>query len=43
MNELINGNALYEKYGDIQHIINTSNKKAAEKILKAEKIEVCNV
>lgn len=41
MNRLMNGDMLVNKYGDIQDIINTSNKKAAEKIIKAEKIEVC--
>lgn len=39
--EVFNGNILAEKYGDIQEIINTSNKKEAEKIIKAEKLEVC--
>lgn len=38
---VMNGSALWEKYGDIQEIINTSNKKEAMKIIKAEKIEVC--
>lgn len=31
---------LCDKYGNISEIINTSNKKAAEKIIKAEKLEV---
>lgn len=41
MNELVNGNALFAKYGDIQEIINNSDRKAAEKIVQAENIEVC--
>lgn len=39
--EAMNGNLLYEKYGDIQDIINTSNLKEARKIIKAEQLEVC--
>lgn len=35
------GNCLADKYGDIQAIINKSDKAAAMKILKAENIEVC--
>jgi len=41
MNELIAGNNLSEKYGDIQDIINNGDKKAAKKIIQAENIEVC--
>lgn len=41
MNELIKGNTLADRYGDIQGIINSSDKKEAMKIIKAEKIEVC--
>jgi hypothetical protein len=41
MNRLMNGDALFNKYGDIQEIINSSDKKEAEKIIKAERIEVC--
>lgn len=41
MQELFKGNALYEKYGDIQSIINTSNVKEANAIIKQENIEVC--
>lgn len=41
MVDLINGKNLAQKYGDIQDIINTSNVKEANKIIKAEKIEVC--
>lgn len=37
---LDNNNMLFEKYGDIQEIINSSNKKEALKIIKAEHIEV---
>lgn len=33
-----NGVSLVAKYGDIQSIVNTSDKKAAEKIIKAENI-----
>lgn len=42
MNRLINGDRLYEKYGDIQEIINSSDKKEAMRIVRAEKIEVVN-
>lgn len=42
MLDLIDGKLLSQKYGDISDIINTSNKKEAMKILKAEKIEVCH-
>lgn len=42
MNELMNGNALVEKYGDIQSIINTSDIKAAKRIIQSEKLEVCH-
>lgn len=38
--ELMAGNDLSAKYGDIQAIINSSDWKAAQKIIKAEKIEV---
>lgn len=41
MNELMAGNSLADKYGDIQEIINTGDKKAANKIIQAENIEVC--
>lgn len=41
MQSLIDGKALVEKYGDIQSIINNSDRKEAEKIVKAENIEVC--
>jgi hypothetical protein len=41
MNELIKGNVLADKYGDIQELINTGNKKEAMKIIKQENIEVC--
>lgn len=43
MHELMNGRDLADKYGDIQEIINTSNRKEAMKIIKAEKLEVPNV
>lgn len=42
MENLVKGNILSEKYGDIQEIINTSNLKEARKIMSAEKIEVCH-
>ncbi len=35
-----NGNALFQKYGDIQNIINTSDKTEAKRILSLENIEV---
>lgn len=41
MQELMNGNDLSQKYGDIQEIINTSNVKAAKEIIENEKLEVC--
>lgn len=40
--EVMNGNMLINKYGDIQDIINTSNVKKARAIIKAEGIEVCH-
>lgn len=39
--EVRKGNDLVRKYGDIQDIINTSNLKKAQAIIKKEKIEVC--
>ena len=39
---LANGDALFNTYGDVQDIINTSNKKEAMKIIKKAKLEVCN-
>jgi len=39
--QVMNGVNLFDKYGDIQDIINTSDVKSARKILKAENIEVC--
>ena len=47
--ELMNGRDLSDKYGDIQDIINKSNRKDALKIIKAEKhpeadrLQVCEV
>lgn len=41
--ELMQGNDLAAKYGDVQDIINESNLKEAMKIIKAENIEVCHV
>lgn len=41
MDRLMKGDALFQKYGDIQDIINSSDKKEAAKILKKENIEVC--
>lgn len=41
MKALVDGNILSDKYGDIQHLINNGDKKAAEEILKKERIEVC--
>lgn len=38
---VIEGNNLVDKYGDIQKIINSSDVKAAKKIIKAERLEVC--
>lgn len=38
---LLNGNRLYEKYGDIQEIINNSDLKMAQKIIEKENLEVC--
>jgi hypothetical protein len=39
--ELMNGNNLVKKYGDIQSIINDSNLKEAKKIIVRENLEVC--
>lgn len=41
VNALISGNDLSDKYGNIEEIINTSNIKEANKIIKQEKLEVC--
>ena len=41
VSQLLNGNVLFNKYGDIQEIINTSDVKEAKKIVTAENIEVC--
>lgn len=41
MKAMMNGGFLPIKYGDIQDIINTSDKVSAKKILDAEHIEVC--
>lgn len=38
----MNGRLLFEKYGDIQDIINKSDLKKANAIIKAEKLEICN-
>ena len=40
--EVMAGNNLEEKFGDIQHIINDSDVKSAEKIIKAAGLEVPN-
>ena len=42
MAELMAGNSLANKYGDIQDIINTSKLKEAKAIIKAEKLEIPN-
>ena len=39
--DAMNGTLYEDKYGDIQNIINNSDVKAARKIIKAEKLEVC--
>ena len=41
VNATIQGVDLTAKYGDVQAIINNSDLKAARKIVKAEKLEVC--
>jgi hypothetical protein len=38
---VMDGNILVDKYGDIQDIINTSNLKKASAIIKSENLEVC--
>jgi Phage phiEco32-like COOH.NH2 ligase-type 2 len=42
MQELMSGNFLPSKFGDIQTIINTSDKKKAMKIIKEAKLEMCD-
>jgi hypothetical protein len=42
MQQLIAGKSLDDKYGDIQAIINTSDLKEANKIIKAEGLEIPN-
>lgn len=39
--QLAEGNALFNTYGDVQDIINTSDKKEAMKIIKKANLEVC--
>lgn len=39
VNQLLAGETLFEKYGDIQHIINTSDKHEAINIMKREDIQ----
>lgn len=41
--ELMNGNNLESRHGDIQEIINTSNRKKALAIIRAENLEIPNV
>lgn len=41
MQELMQGNRMWEKYGDIQEIINNSDKEKANAIIKDAGIEVC--
>lgn len=43
MQELMSGNDLTARHGDIQEIINSSNIKAAKKIIAKENLEVLNV
>lgn len=40
--ELIAGNSLFAKYGDIQAIINNSDVKEAKKLIKHANLEICN-
>lgn len=42
MQELMSGNYLFEKFGNIANIINTSDKKAAAEIIREANLEVCN-
>jgi hypothetical protein len=42
MQDLMEGRVLSDKYGDIQDIINSSDKKKASAIIKAEKLEMCH-
>lgn len=42
MQELMEGNYLYEKYGDISAIINNGDKKAAENIIQSEGLELAH-
>ncbi len=41
MERLIAGDALFNKHGDIQDIINSNDKRLAEAIIREENIEVC--
>lgn len=43
MKELMSGNSLAEKYGDVQSIINTSDLTEARKIIQHAGLEVCRV
>ena len=40
MKRLFDGDSLYEKYGSVQEIINTSDKKAAERVIKQAGIQL---
>ena len=42
MQELMAGNFLFEKFGDISSVINNSDKKAAARIIEEAHLEVCN-
>ena len=41
MERVFSGDLLQERHGDIREIINTGDKKAAAKIIKSEKLEIC--
>jgi hypothetical protein len=43
MKRLMAGDALFQKHGDIQHIINTSDWKAAKQIIDKEGLEIPSV
>lgn len=42
MQELMAGNFLFEKFGDISSVINNSDKQAAARIIEEAHLEVCN-
>jgi len=43
LQNLLQGNSLATKHGDIQDVINTSNRRAAQQIIETENLRICHV